>query len=51
MGKKRMISQDREEVVFDAVRDMNGKGIKAHDLLTVLKKILRTEVFSLKKLR
>ncbi len=30
---------DKEYTVFDAIRDNKGKGIKAEDLLSVLKKI------------
>ncbi len=34
------IGQDTEYTVFDAIRDNEGKGIKAEDLLKILKKTL-----------
>lgn len=35
------LQAENEYTVFDAIRDNNGKGIKAADLLTLLKKIDR----------
>lgn len=35
------ITRDNEYTVFDAIRDNKGKGIKAKDLVKILKKIDR----------
>lgn len=35
----RLEKEDAEYTVFDAIRDNNGKGIKATDLVKILKKL------------
>lgn len=37
--KLQQIENNQEYTVFDAIRDNGGKGIKARDLLKILKKI------------
>jgi len=34
------LTEKQEYTVFDAIRDNNGKGIKAKDLLKIIKKTL-----------